>query len=110
MSSRLIIYRSVSFAMLRRDTDASSSSALYDAISRVVPAASNFEFHSGEEFKEKAGQWSQRLAGRAFQVRLHRRRDRHGLHTAEVEKFPDDVALAAASVQGRNFLSRTRMS
>ena len=29
------------------------SPALYDAISRVAPAARNFEFQSGEEFKGK---------------------------------------------------------
>jgi tRNA(Ser,Leu) C12 N-acetylase TAN1 len=80
------------------------SPALYDAISRVAPAACNFEFHSGDEFKEKASsvlrEWSQRLAGRSFHVRLHRRGDRHDLHTPDAEKFLDDVALASASEIG----------
>jgi tRNA(Ser,Leu) C12 N-acetylase TAN1 len=80
------------------------SPALYDAISRVAPAACNFEFRSGEEFKEKAGsvlrEWSQRLAGRSFHVRLHRRGNRHGLHTPDAEKFLDDVALSSASQIG----------
>jgi len=41
--------------------------------------------------------WSQRLAGRSFHVRLHRRGDRHGLRTPDTEKFLDDAALAATS-------------
>ena len=80
------------------------SPALYDAISRVAPAACNFEFQSGEEFKEKAGlvlrEWAQRLAGRSFHVRLHRRGDRHGLRTPDTEKFLDDAALAATTEIG----------
>jgi tRNA(Ser,Leu) C12 N-acetylase TAN1 len=80
------------------------SPALYDAISRVAPAACNFEFQSGEEFRERASvvlrEWSQRLAGRSFHVRLHRRGDRHGLRTPDTEKFLDEGALAATSEIG----------
>jgi tRNA(Ser,Leu) C12 N-acetylase TAN1 len=65
------------------------SPALYDAISRVAPAMRNFEFGSADEFKEKAGsmlrEWSQRLAGRSFHVRLHRRGASHGLKTSDVK-------------------------
>jgi tRNA(Ser,Leu) C12 N-acetylase TAN1 len=80
------------------------SPALYDAISRVAPAACNFEFQSGEEFREKASavlrEWSQRLTGGSFHVRLHRRGARHGFRTAETEKFLDDAVLAATSEIG----------
>ena len=80
------------------------SPALYDAISRVAPAMRNFEFRSADEFKEKAGsmlrEWSQRLAGRSFHVRLHQRGAIHELETSDTEKFLDDTALAATSEIG----------
>lgn len=80
------------------------STALYDAISRVAPAACNFDFQSGEEFREKASsvlrEWSQQLAGRSFHVRLRRRGARLGLRTPDTEKFLDDAALAATSEIG----------
>lgn len=79
------------------------STALYDAISRVAPAALNFEFRNSEEFKQKASsvlrEWSQQLAGRSFHVRLHRR-GAHGLRTPDTEKFLDDTVLAATSEIG----------
>lgn len=78
--------------------------ALYDALSRVAPATCNFEFLTAGEFKEKASSvlrgWSQRLAGRSFHVRVHRRGARHELRTPEIEKFLDDAALAATRETG----------
>jgi len=57
------------------------SPALYDAISRVAPAMRSFEFHSEEEFKDKGKsillEWSPRLVGRSFHVRVHRRGGSH---------------------------------
>jgi tRNA(Ser,Leu) C12 N-acetylase TAN1 len=80
------------------------SPALYDAISRVAPAARNFEFQSAEEFKDKANsvlrEWAGRLAGRSFHVRLHRRGACCDLRTPETEKFLDDAALAVTSEIG----------
>lgn len=78
--------------------------ALYDAISRVAPALSNFEFHSAEEFKEKARsillEWSPRLGGRSFHVRLHRRGAKHDLRTPDAERFFDDTLLDATNLAG----------
>jgi tRNA(Ser,Leu) C12 N-acetylase TAN1 len=78
--------------------------ALYDAISRVAPAMRNFEFESADEFREKADsvlhEWSPRLAGHSFHVRLHRRGPRHDLRTPDTEKFLDDAVLAATSEIG----------
>jgi tRNA(Ser,Leu) C12 N-acetylase TAN1 len=80
------------------------SPALYDAIARVAPAARSFEFHSAEEFKDKAGavmiEWSPRLAGRSFHVRLHRRGARYGLRTPDVERFLDDSVIDALERAG----------
>ena len=78
--------------------------ALCDAISRVAPAMRGFEFQSAEEFEAKAKsimlEWSSRLAGRSFHVRLHRRAAQHGLRTLDTERLLDDVLLAATKETG----------
>lgn len=80
------------------------SPALYDAISRIAPALCAFEFHSAEEFQEKARdrliEWVPRLAGRSFHVRFHRRGTRHDLATQEVEHLLDNVLLDALKKAG----------
>jgi tRNA(Ser,Leu) C12 N-acetylase TAN1 len=80
------------------------SPSLYDAISRVAPALRGFEFHSTEDFKEKAKSmlldWSPRLIGRSFHVRLHRRGARHELRRPDIERFLDDAVLEAATAAG----------
>ena len=80
------------------------STALYDAISRVAPAMRSVEFHSAEEFKEKAKsillEWSPRLAEKSFHVRLHRRGARYDLRTPDVERFLDDALLDATAETG----------
>ena len=89
-------------AAIERRTE--ENPALYDAISRVAPAMREFEFHSAEEFKQNATavllEWSPRLAGRSFHVRLHRRGARHGLRTSEAERFLDDALLDATALAG----------
>lgn len=78
--------------------------ALYDAISRVAPAMRSFEFLSAEEFKDKGKsillEWSPRLTGRSFHVRLHRRGARHDLRTPNAERFFDDAILEATTLVG----------
>lgn len=75
------------------------SPALYDTISRVAPAARTFDFHSAEEFTDKAKSiildWVPHLGGRSFHVRFHRRGARHDLHSPDVERLLDDVLLDA---------------
>lgn len=82
---------------VERETD--SKPALYDAISRVAPAMRCLEFHSAEEFEEKAKsivmEWLPRLGGRSFHVRLHRRGFKHDLRTPDAERFLDDALLDA---------------
>ena len=79
--------------------------ALYDAVSRVAPATWTFEFHSAEEFKEKARsiilESLPRIAGRSFHVRLHRRGPGHELESLKAERFLDDVLLDAAKETGK---------
>jgi hypothetical protein len=75
--------------------------ALYDAISRVAPAARDFDFLSEEEFVERAKsimyQWSPNLAGRSFHVRLHRRGTKHDLRTQETERLFNDAIVDATT-------------
>jgi len=77
---------------------------LYDAISRIAPAVQSFEFHSSEEFHDKAKdavlEWLPQLAGRSFHVRLHRRGQRHDLRTPDVERVLDDALLNALTQAG----------
>lgn len=84
------------------------SPALYDSISRVAPVMHTFEFHSAEAFAEHASSilrgWSERLGGRSFHVRLHRRGGRHQFKTPDMEKKLNEALLAAtqdAGVSGR---------
>jgi tRNA(Ser,Leu) C12 N-acetylase TAN1 len=89
-------------AIERRTED---SPALYDAISRVAPALRGFTFQSAEEFEAKAKsivlEWSPRLAGQSFHVRLHRRGVRGDLRTPDTERLLDDVLLDATRATGR---------
>jgi tRNA(Ser,Leu) C12 N-acetylase TAN1 len=63
---------------------------LLNFISRVVPAAQVFEFHSAEEFEAKAREvvlmLTPELAGKSFHVRMHRRGFRGQLSAHEEEQ------------------------
>jgi tRNA(Ser,Leu) C12 N-acetylase TAN1 len=78
--------------------------ALYDAIARVAPIARWFEFHSADEFEEKAGtllvEWAPRLAHSSFHVRLHRRGLHSEIHTQDVERHLDEFLLALLQQAG----------
>jgi tRNA(Ser,Leu) C12 N-acetylase TAN1 len=81
-----------------------TNTALYDAISRVAPALRAVEFHSAEEFTDKLKaillEWSPRLTGRSFHVRLHRRGAGHNLPTPQTERLLDDFLLSATAAAG----------
>jgi tRNA(Ser,Leu) C12 N-acetylase TAN1 len=87
------------------ETAAESKPALYDAISRVAPAMRCFDFHSVEEFNEKARsillEWAPRLAGKSFHIRLHRRGFKHPVRTPDVERFLDETLLDVLKQTGR---------
>jgi len=80
------------------------STALYDAISRVSPATQSFGFRSAEEFLEKTKsllvEWSPRLAGRSFHVRLHRRGSKDDLGTQQTEHSLNEAVLDATTKLG----------
>jgi tRNA(Ser,Leu) C12 N-acetylase TAN1 len=80
------------------------STALYDAISRVSPATQSFDFQSAEEFLEKTKsllvEWSPRLAGRSFHVRLHRRGPKYDLGTQQTEHSLNEAVLDATTKLG----------
>lgn len=87
------------FALLtaiEKETD--QSAALYDAISRVAPAARCFEFNSANDFVEKAKYTG--LAGRTFHVRLHRRGEKYDLGTQDAERLFDEAVLDATAKAG----------
>jgi tRNA(Ser,Leu) C12 N-acetylase TAN1 len=87
------------------ESEAEIKPALYDAISRVAPAMRCFDFHSVEEFTEKARsilvEWIPQLAGRSFHIRLHHRGSKHHLRTPDVERFLDETLLDALKQTGR---------
>jgi tRNA(Ser,Leu) C12 N-acetylase TAN1 len=90
-------------AAIERKTD--ESTALYDAISRVAPAARTLEFHSEEEFADGLKaillEWLPRLAGLSLHVRLRRRGDGRHLRTPDAERLFDDLLLEAATAASK---------
>jgi len=80
------------------------STALYDAISRVSPALCNFDFQSVEEFlketKKLLVDWSPRVAGRSFHVRLHRRGPKYDLPTQQTEHSLNETLFDATTKLG----------
>lgn len=77
---------------------------LFDAISRVSPVMRSFEFHSAEEFKDKAKaavlEWLPKLAGHSFHIRLHRRGFKHQLASPEAESYLGEALLKALTKEG----------
>lgn len=88
--------------MMRRDM------SLINDISRLMPAQKTFDFETREEFDQKAGAailgWADRMAGKTFHIRLHRRGRGEQLSSLEEEKVLDTVLLdklAAIGAPGR---------
>ena len=78
--------------------------ALYDAIARVAPAESTFEFHSPEEFEDRVKSFllerMPKLARRSFYVRLHHRGPWSGPQTPDAERLFDDFIVAETNKLG----------
>lgn len=83
------------------------SAGIFNDISRIVPAHAIFSFASVAEFEDKAGsivcQWADRLGGKSFHVRLHRRAGETSakLRSHAEEVFLDNVILQHLSEAGR---------
>ena len=71
--------------------------SLINDISRLMPAQATFDFETREEFDEKAGTailgWADRMAGKTFHIRLHRRGMGDQLSSLEEEKVLDTALL-----------------
>jgi tRNA(Ser,Leu) C12 N-acetylase TAN1 len=77
---------------------------VYDSISRVAPAMQCFEFHSTEEFHQRAegiaSDWLPRLAGRSFHVRIRRRGFKQALTCQAEERSLAEALLAGLQAAG----------
>lgn len=73
-------------------------------VSHVVPVERAFDFFSPEEFEAKAGETAlgfvDRLGGKRFHVRVHRRGFKGSLSTQTEERFLDDILLVALEEVG----------
>jgi tRNA(Ser,Leu) C12 N-acetylase TAN1 len=78
--------------------------ALYDAIARIAPAESTFEFESPEEFDDRVTSFLleriPKLARRSFHVRLHHRGPWSGLQTPDAERLFDSFIVAETGKSG----------
>lgn len=77
---------------------------LLNFVSHVAPAEMAFDFADAAEFERRAREiaigWTDRLAGRRFHVRLHRRGFKGVLSTPKEERFLDDALLDALGRKG----------
>lgn len=81
-----------------------SEPKLVSVFGRIVPSSHCFDFTSPEEFtalaEEIALGWVDRLAGRAFHIRLHRRGGKQLLAGHPMEKLLDDALIDALRARG----------
>jgi tRNA(Ser,Leu) C12 N-acetylase TAN1 len=79
--------------------------SLINDISRLMPAEATFDFAAKEEFEEKAGavilSWADRMAGKTFHIRLHRRGMGDQLRSLDEEKLLDTALLNKLAAMGR---------
>jgi len=73
-------------------------------LARLVPADRTFDFRNREEFEARAPDavlgWVERLKGRSFHVRMHRRGFRKRMSSQEEEQLLDAVLLRALEEVG----------
>ena len=73
-------------------------------LASVVPLIVMFDFSSAEHFEEQARQavqgWADKLAGKTFHVRVHRRGHKQDLPSIKEEQMLDGVLLAATEKSG----------
>ncbi|MGZ3788397.1 MAG: THUMP domain-containing protein [Bacteriovorax sp.] len=79
---------------------------LKESISRVAPVMRTFNFNSREEFENKAkqlaGQWPDRIAGKTFYVRMHRRGFKESMKSLVEEQFLDRYILKSLQERGES--------
>ena len=73
-------------------------------LARLVPAERTFDFRDREEFEARAREavlgWAERLKGRSFHVRMHRRGFRKRMSSQEEEQLLDAVLMEALEQAG----------
>jgi tRNA(Ser,Leu) C12 N-acetylase TAN1 len=78
---------------------------IMDALSRVVPVTTRFNFQSPEQFEQLAREsvtpWIGTLAGHSFHVRMHRRGFKGRMSSQEEEQFLDRFILEQAMITGQ---------
>lgn len=81
-----------------------SEPRLLELVSHVVPAEAAFTFNDTGEFEARAREialgWAERIAGKRFHVRLHRRGFKGVMSTPHEERFLDDALLDALQARG----------
>jgi tRNA(Ser,Leu) C12 N-acetylase TAN1 len=81
-----------------------AESRIADVVAHVRPVRETFHFQSPEEFETKAKELAQglaeRLAGKSFHVRIHRRGLKGRLSTKDEERSLADAILASLSSSG----------
>ncbi len=84
---------------------AASDPRLLRAVSRVMPLQKAFSYQGVEDFEDKARQaalsFADRLEGKTFHVRMHRRGLRHALSSQAEEKSLDGLLMAELARRGR---------
>ncbi len=77
---------------------------LMDALARIIPVSTAFDFQTPEEFesqaKEAVSAWLPQLAGKRFHVRMHRRGFKKRLSSQAEERFLDDYILERLAARG----------
>lgn len=86
-------------ALMERDM------SLINDLSRLIPAEATFNFTTKEEFEQKAGAvifgWTDKLAGKSFHIRLHRRGMSDELRSLDEEKQLDTALLGKLTDMGK---------
>lgn len=76
-----------------------------EVLSRVMPSAESFLFSDPDEFERKAREvvlgWAQRLCGKSFHVRMHRRGFKGRMSSQEEERILDEALLGALEESGK---------
>ena len=91
--------------MAALDQMMASDLSLINDISRLMPAQATIDFATKEEFEEKAGTvilgWADRMAGKTFHIRFHRRGMGDQLCSLDEEKALDTALLEKFTAMGK---------
>jgi tRNA(Ser,Leu) C12 N-acetylase TAN1 len=82
-----------------------SDMSLINDVSRLIPAEATFDFSTRDEFEKKARDvilgWADRIAGKSFHIRLHRRGMGDQLRSLPEEKLLDTALLDRLAEMGK---------